>query len=153
MWCVQRRFIGGNGADLEFFTAWNSHMVSVLCSGNSRNQGHCHNKCYIIVLVTQSRLTLCNPMDCSTPGSSVHGMDSPGKNTGVGCHVLLQGIFLTQGRNTGVLHCRQILYHLSHEGILYLNVKKHLCITSITGVANLPSSVQAFLFNCLISRD
>ena len=36
------------------------------------------------------------PMDCSTPGSSVHG-DSPGKNTGVGCHAFLQGIFPTQG--------------------------------------------------------
>ena len=39
--------------------------------------------------------TLCNPMDCSPPDSSVSG-DSPGKNTGVGCHALLQGIFLTQ---------------------------------------------------------
>ena len=37
--------------------------------------------------------------------------DSPGKNTGVGCHALLQGIFLTQGWNLGFLHCRQILYH------------------------------------------
>ena len=35
--------------------------------------------------------------------------DSPGKNTGVGCHSLLQGIFLTQGSNLGLLHCRQIL--------------------------------------------
>ena len=42
--------------------------------------------------------------------------DSPGKNTGVGCHALLQGILLTQGSNPGVLHCRQILYHLSHQG-------------------------------------
>ena len=40
----------------------------------------------------QSCLTLCNPTDCSPPGSSVHG-DSPGKNTGVGWHALLQGIF------------------------------------------------------------
>ena len=40
-------------------------------------------------------------MDCSPPGSSVHG-DSPGKNTGVGCHVLLQGILLTQGSNLGL---------------------------------------------------
>ena len=40
-------------------------------------------------LVSQSCLTLCDPMDCSLPGSSVHG-DSPGKNTGVGCHALLQ---------------------------------------------------------------
>ena len=41
--------------------------------------------------------------------SSVHG-DSPGKNTGVGCHALLQGIFSTQGSNPGLLHCRRILY-------------------------------------------
>ena len=54
-------------------------------------------------------------MDCSPPGSSVHG-DSPGKNTGVDCHVLLQGIFPTQGSNPGLLHCRQILYSLSHQG-------------------------------------
>ena len=42
--------------------------------------------------------------------------DSPGKNTGVGCHALLQRIFLTQGSNLGILHCRQILYCLSHQG-------------------------------------
>jgi len=46
-------------------------------------------------------------MDCSPPGSPVH-RDSPGKNTGVGCHALLQGIFPTQGLNSGLLHCRQI---------------------------------------------
>ena len=40
--------------------------------------------------VSQLYMTLCTPMDCSPPGSSVHG-DSPGKNTGVGCHALLQG--------------------------------------------------------------
>ena len=38
------------------------------------------------------------------------------KNNGVGCHFLLQGIFLTQGLNRGLLHCRQILYHLSPQG-------------------------------------
>ena len=41
--------------------------------------------------------------------------DSPDRNTGVGCH-FLQGIFLTQGLNLGLLHCRQILYHMSHLG-------------------------------------
>jgi len=46
-------------------------------------------------LVVQSCTILCDPMDCSPP---VHG-DSPGKNTGVGCHALLQGIFPTQGSN------------------------------------------------------
>ena len=68
-----------------------------------------------VCLVAQSCLTLCNPMDCRPPGSSVH-RDSPDKNTGVGCHALLQGIFPTQGSNPGLLHCRQILYHLSHQG-------------------------------------
>ena len=42
--------------------------------------------------------------------------DFPGKNTGVGSHFLLQGIFLTQGSNLCLLHCRQILYHLTHQG-------------------------------------
>ena len=42
--------------------------------------------------------------------------DSPSKNTGVGCHALLQGIFPTQGLNPGLLHCKQILYCLSHQG-------------------------------------
>ena len=69
-------------------------------------------------LVALLGLTLCNPMDCSPPGSSVHG-DSPGKNTGVGCHTLLQGIFPTHELNHGLLHCRWILYHLSYQGSPY----------------------------------
>ena len=47
-------------------------------------------------------LTLCDPMDCSLPGFSVHE-DSRGKNTGVGCHALLQRIFPTQGLNPHLL--------------------------------------------------
>ena len=54
-------------------------------------------------------------MNCTPPGSSVHG-DSPGKNTGVGCLSILQGIFPTQGSIPGLPHCRWILYHLSHQG-------------------------------------
>ena len=73
------------------------------------------NACVVLCLVAQSCPTLCDPMDCSPLGSSVHG-DSPGKNTGVGCHILLQGIFPTQGSNPGLPHCRQILYHLSDQG-------------------------------------
>ena len=42
--------------------------------------------------------------------------DSPGQNTGVGSLSLLQGIFPTQGLNPGLLHCKQILYQLSHAG-------------------------------------
>ena len=56
-------------------------------------------------------------MDCSLPVSSIHG-DSPGSNTGVGCYALFQGIFPTQGSNPGLLHCRQILYQLIHQGSL-----------------------------------
>ena len=77
-------------------------------------------------LISQSCPTLCNPMDYSSPGSSIHGV-SPGKNTGVGCHTLLQGIFTTQGSNPGLPYCRQTLYHLSHRGhlsysIIYPNI-------------------------------
>ena len=66
------------------------------------------NRTVLYIVVTwcvkshQSCMTLCNPMDCSPPGSSVHG-DFPGKNTAVGCHALLQGIFPTQGSNLRLL--------------------------------------------------
>ena len=67
----------------------------------------------LVVLCAQSCLTLCNPMDCTLPGSSVHGIL---QNTGVGSLSLLQGIFSTQGLNPGLLHYRWILYQLSHKG-------------------------------------
>ena len=58
------------------------------------------------VKVAQLCLTLC---DAYSP------RNSPGQNTAVGFHALLQGIFPTQGLNPGVWHCRQILYQLSHN--------------------------------------
>ena len=116
--------------------------------------------------VAQSCPTLHDPMDCSLPGSSIHGIfqarvlewdviafsnremrnpqlsgiqeneseshsvlsdswwphglyspwNSPSQNTGIGNHSLLQGIFPTQGSNPGLVHCRWILYQLSHKG-------------------------------------
>ena len=66
------------------------------------------------VLVTQSCLTLCDPVDCHPPGSSVHG-DSPGKNIGMGGHSLPQGIS-TQELNLNLLLCSQIVSYLSHQG-------------------------------------
>ena len=69
-------------------------------------------------------LTLCGPTDCSSPGSSVRGSLQARilgchVNTGVGCHALLQGIFLTQAMNPCLLvFCigRQALYHRCHLG-------------------------------------
>ena len=62
------------------------------------------------VLVSQSCQTLCDPLDYSSWLPCP--WNSPGKNTGVGCHSLLQGIFPTQEL---ILQCRQILYHVSHQ--------------------------------------
>ena len=72
-----------------------------------------------LCLAAQSCPTLCDPMYCSPPGSSVHG-DSPSKNTGVDCQTLLQGIFPTQESNPGLPHCRWVLYCLSHQGSQWL---------------------------------
>ena len=85
---------------------------------------------YVLCLVSQLCSTLCDLMDCGPPRSSVHG-DSPGKNTGVGCHAFLQGISQAQGSNPGLLHCRQILYCLSHQGspisiISYIKIRLFL---------------------------
>ena len=65
--------------------------------------------------VAQSCPTLCDPIHCSLT-KLLHPWDFPGKSTGVGCHFLLQRIFLTQGSNPGLPHCRQTLYRLSHQG-------------------------------------
>ena len=86
--------------------------------------------------VAQSFPTLSDPMDCSSPGPSIHGifqarvlewvaiafsdglyspLNSPRQNTGVGGLSLLQGVFPIQGWNPGLPRCRRILYHLSHK--------------------------------------
>ena len=81
---------------------------------------------------------VCDPVDCSPLGSSAH-RDSPSQNTRVGCYVLLQGIFPTQESNPALLHCRWILYRLSHQGSLSIMHKLYyifnfiLLITLKTG--------------------
>ena len=92
---------------------WNLKTRIVKWLGNSSKTTPVHHVC--VRSVAQSCPALCDPMDCSVPGSSVHG-DSPAKNTGEGCHALLQGIFLTEGSNSDLLHCRHILYHLIYQG-------------------------------------
>ena len=67
--------------------------------------------------------------------------DSPGKNTGVGCHFLLQGIFPAQRLNLGLLHCRQILYRLGHQGVSF-SVFLFCCNTRMS---DYPSSIKLLL--------
>ena len=89
-------------------------LYSGFPSGSDGKESACSE---VLCLVTQSYKTLCDPMDCSPPVFSVRG-DSPGKNTGVGCHALFQGTFPTQESNQGLLHCRWILYQLSYQASL-----------------------------------
>ena len=65
------------------------------------------------------------------PTRLLRPLDFPGKNTGVGCHFLLQGIFPAQGSNSGLPHCRQTLYPLRHQGLpspLCLCNSHHSCV-------------------------
>ena len=107
--------------------------------------------CFLVSLfmfacwVAQLCLALCNLMD-----------NCPGKNTRVDCHSLLQGIFPIQGSNPGLLHCRQIRYHLSHQGIpftcshyIQVNemVKRWACQnTNIYHLSLIPFSLQTIGF-------
>ena len=65
-----------------------------------------------------------------------HPWDFPGKSTGVGCHFLLQRIFLTQGSNPGLLHCRQMLYSLSHQGSPICEIDDHYKFDDEAGHSN-----------------
>ena len=72
-----------------------------------------------------------------SPARALCSWDFPGKSTGVGCHFLLRGTFPTLGLNLGLLHCRQILYHLSHQGRpstqkLSLKTLPHLFLPRLT---------------------
>ena len=81
-----------------------STLLNVPLSNDFQVEFH-SNQIICVYLVAQWCLTLCYPMDYSPQGSSFH-RDSPGKNIGVGCHALLQGIFPTQESNPGLPHCR-----------------------------------------------
>ena len=90
---------------------------SVLCPSVSFLPKVCES------VIAQSCPALCNLMACSPLGFSVRGI-SQTRILEWGSHFLLQGIFLTQGSNLGLLHCRQILYH---PGFLGLSLDKLIC--------------------------
>ena len=102
-------------------------------------------------LITSSCLILCNPMDYS-PTRLHCPWGSPGKNTEVGCHFLLQEIFPTQRSNLGLLYCRQTLYHLSHVSPTsrqLLNGRDYILFISGISVYVVPSTQQG-LWYCLM---
>ena len=116
----------------------------------------------VLCLVTQVCSTLCDPMDCSPPDSSVHG-DFPCKDTRVGFHALLQEIFPTQGSNSDLQHCRQILYRLLSCSFvriyaqewdcqitwqLYFQVFRCFTLIYVFGCVGLSCSVQGLSLLC-----
>ena len=113
---------------------WSTQVIQrgpilLLVAGERHGQGEdCSLQLWDLVLVRAKSLQACPPL-CDPHGLQPTRLlcpwDSPGQNTGVGCHVLLQGIFPTQGSNPDLPHCKEILYHLSHRGspsLLYPNM-------------------------------
>ena len=89
-------------------------------------------------LVAQPHLTLCDSVICP--------WNSPGKNTGVGCHFLLQRIFLTQGSKPHLLHWRQILHCLSYQGYNpFITVMFQSCVIFLP--------VEFYQFEVIIPRE
>ena len=82
---------------------------------------------YVCVLVAQSCLSLCDCMDCSPPGSSVHWILQVRTLEWVAIS-FSRGIFPTQGSNLGLLHCKQMLYPLNHQG----SPMRHLEVVKFT---------------------
>ena len=86
--------------------------------------------------------TLCDPMNYSPSGSSIHG-NSPAKNTGMDGHALLQGIFLTQESNWGLLHYSWIFYQESYQGSPKSYIRLHKKRMCTLYYSSLPSSEKA----------
>jgi len=86
--------------------------------------------CDLIVSDSLDTMDWSPPHHGLEPSRLLYPWNSPGKNTGVACHALLQGIFPIQGLNPGLPHCRQIRYHLSYLGpldIWYIHLLNFLC--------------------------
>ena len=75
--------------------------------------------------------------------------DFPGKDIGVGCHFLLQGIFPTQGSNPGLQHCRQILYQLNYKTSSF----SHLLFSSIIKHCSLRKGILSPFWSVSVSRS
>ena len=119
--CLPRQETGSIPGLIRSPGVGNGNPLHYSCLENSKDRGvwwvtvhevtrsHTWWITHLKVKVSQSCLTL-QPHGLYSP------WNSPGQNTGVGSLSLLQGIFPTQGSNPGLLHCRQILYQMSHQG-------------------------------------
>ena len=120
----------------KFLGQWNHSDIMMAC---------CH-------LVTKSFSTLRS--HGLQPTRLLCPRDFPGTNTGVGCHFLLQGIFLNQGSNPGLLHCRQILYQLSYKGCPHWACRdKHesyFCQQVLGKSQGFPGEVRPWLLSLII---
>ena len=126
--------------------------------------------CYAVLRLVFSRVWLCNPMDCRLPGSSIHG-DSPGKNTGVGCHDLLQGtssprdqtqVSWIADRFFTVWATREVqeYWGLSHLHTIFVLYWAHLCMKCslrifnfLKEISSLSHSIFSLCFFVLIAEE
>ena len=93
------------------------HLLPVLLR-NTQHISQCNFKAYSIFKAWKEKVKSLSCVRLFVTPWLLSPWNFPGKNTGVGCHFLLQRIFLTQGLNPGLPHCRQTLYCLSHQGSL-----------------------------------
>ena len=89
--------------DLQQLKTHKAHNLNIICL------------CVCVRFIVQLYMTVCNSMDCSQPGSFCP-WGSPGRNTVVVSHALLQGILPNQGSKSALPHYRQLLCRLSHQG-------------------------------------
>ena len=108
--------------------------------------------CFFLALVfSYTHKWVCECESCSVVSDSYQPFglyspwNSPGQNTGVGSHSLLQGIFPTQGSNPGLPHCRRILYQLSHQGSYHLVILHSIIFTVLI---NLNCLLPFYSQNC-----
>ena len=93
-----------------------STVCQAICYMHTKSFSQCVGVCACAcVCVSRSVVSYSLRPHGLQPSRVLCPWDFPGKNTGVDCYSLLQGIFLTQGSNLSLLHCRQILYHLNHQ--------------------------------------
>ena len=147
---------------LTYFSLYNTYILvhclclSVKCEliriGNLFCSPPAHTRALdkqcLLSLVAQSCPTFCDPMNCSQPGFSVHE-DSPGKNTGVGCCFLLQGISPTQESNRGLLHCRQIISWATREAPNSISTINMCCLNEWMDETLMHGSWGSFKVLCI----